>query len=393
MRTFFVYLWLELKRTMKRIPYVIGGAIVLALLSGTIAFSAVRILYGESRVGMISVGVVMPEEDALAGKLMQMIESLDSVESLCTFTYLEEEEGLAGLKDGTYFALLKIPDRMVESIMTGTNIPAVVVFPEHSGLPAAVFRELTEAGCSILGTSQAGIYAADEYLIDHGQAVFVPKAEEDLNRIFLSYALDRDVYFRKETVSVADDVGIGVHFASSAAVLALLLLGIPLAPVLRPDPVALRQKLSLAGVGRMGRILVRFCCVASVLVLLLGIPMILCVVRRYVDGSSVSVILFFLICLAASGWILMFYEAYRNTAAAILSLFSTTVVMMFLSGGIVPEVFLPDMVRAVGKWLPTMFFMEAFYGMVTGSGTVVAVKLLGTIAVCLGVSVMAGGKE
>ena len=143
----------------------------------------------------------------------------------------------------------------------------------------------------------------------------------------------------------------------------------------------------------MGQILVRFCCVAAVLVLVSGIPLILCVVRRYVDCSPVSVILFFLICLAASGWILMFYEVYRNTAAAILGLFSTTVVMMFLSGGIVPDVFLPDMVVAVGKWLPTMFFMEAFHGMVNGNGAMVAVKLLGTIAVCLGVSVVASGKE
>ena len=61
MRTFLTYFELELKRTLKSIPYFLAGAIVLVLLAGTIAFSASKMLYGEQAVGKINVGVVMPE--------------------------------------------------------------------------------------------------------------------------------------------------------------------------------------------------------------------------------------------------------------------------------------------------------------------------------------------
>ena len=398
MRTFLVYLQLELKRTIKSISYFLAGAIVLSLLAGTIAFSAAGMLYGERAVGNIPVGVVVPKEDVLAAKAMRMVESLDSVNSLCDFTYLEESEGLEGLKKGEFFALMKLPDGLVEGIMDGTNLPVTVVFPENAGLEASVFRELTEAGSSILSTSQAGIYAADEYLWQHGMEVYVPKAEEDLNRLFLSYALDRDVYFRKKEVSAAGKVGTAAYFAISMSVLVLLLLGIPAAPLMRPDSEALRQKLKLFGIQQWKQVLVRQLCLTFLLLLVSAVPVLFCMKQRVLGSTLAAAGLWLLLCLTASGWILMFYEVCRNSAAAILFLFITTVVMVFLAGGIVPSVFLPDIVQKAGSIFPASFLMDGVRLMVTGAGTgkemlAPAAKLLGTAAVCFLVSVKAGEGE
>lgn len=393
MRTWFVYLQLELKRTIKSIPYVFTGAIVLVVLAGTIAFSAANLLYRERAVGRIQVGVVVPEDDVLVEKLMQMIESLDSVESLCAFSYLEWEEGIAGLEDGTYFALLTIPEGMVESILNGANIPAQVVFPERSGLEAAVFRELTEAGASILGTSQAGIYAADEYLIQHGLSVLIPDVEADLNRIFLSYALDRDVYFRRETVTAADGVGIGAHFAISGVVIMMLFMGIPMAPVLRPSASVFRQKLSRSGVSGWMQTGVRFVCAAFVQVLVSVVWFGFCIWAGFLEFRLDVVMMYLLVLLVSAGWILMFYELCRNTVAAMLFLFVTTVAMMFCSGGILPSVFLPESLQAVGQWLPASFLMDGIRSMIVGNQGAAAGKLLATLAASLFISAAAGGRE
>lgn len=398
MRTFLVYLQLELKKTIKSIPYFLAGAIVLALLAGTIAFSAARMLYGEQAIGRIQVGVVVPEEDALAAKAMRMIESLDSVESLCEFTYLEEEAGFNRLKDGELFALMKLPEGLVEGIMDGTNLPVIVIFPESAGLEASVFRELTEAGSSILGTSQAGIYAADAYLREYGMEVCVPKAEEDLNRIFLSYALSRDVYFRKKEVSAVGNVGTAAYFAISASVLVMLLLGIPAAPLMRPDSAALRQKLKLLGISCRKQTAVRMFRLTFLLVLASAVPVLFCINSGYLRISPAEIGLWLLICLAASGWILLFYELCRNSAAAILFLFTTTVVMVFLAGGIVPGVFLPDAVRMIGAFTPAAFLMDGLRTMVTAGETAgevlfLGMKLAGTTFICFMISVKAGERE
>ena len=43
-----VYLKLELKRALKRLPHMAAGAIVLMAMLGTIAFAASKLLYGET---------------------------------------------------------------------------------------------------------------------------------------------------------------------------------------------------------------------------------------------------------------------------------------------------------------------------------------------------------
>lgn len=366
MRTFFIYLQLEMKRTMKNIPYILAGVIVLVVLAGTIAFSASGLLYGDTQVSRIEVAVVTPEEDLLAAKVLDMIESLDSVNSLCKFTYLDEKAALAGLNAGEYFALLTIPDGLVEGIMDGSNVPVVVTFPQHARLEAAVFRELTEAGTSILGTAQAGIYAADRYLYDNGLAVFVPDSEKDLNRIFLSYALDREIYFRKEIVHAGGDVGIAAHFVIAATTLVLFLTGIPAAPLMRTNAPSLQQKLAMAGVGTGLQILIRGICMGAVLCLLAVVPFLLIAGQGYVKVSMLNLGLLAAACAVVALWILLCYELCRSSEAAILTLFGTTVVMMFLSGGIVPSVFLPETIREIGGYLPTTFVMELLKRMVTG---------------------------
>lgn len=63
MGRFLTILKIEMKRALKSLPYFLAGAVVLAVLAGTIAFSANRMLYGEQSVGSIQVGVAVPEED------------------------------------------------------------------------------------------------------------------------------------------------------------------------------------------------------------------------------------------------------------------------------------------------------------------------------------------
>ena len=96
--------------------------------------------------------------------------------------------------------------------------------------------------------------------------------------------------------------------------------------------------------------------------------------------------------MTAAAWIQMFYELCRNAAAAILFLFTTTAVMIFISGGLLPSVFLPEAVSRIGEWTPAAFLMDGIRFMVTGSGQVMG-NLLLTLGLCYTVSAAAGGRE
>lgn len=376
MRTFLTYFKLELKRTLKSLPYFFAGAIVLVLLAGTIAFSASKMLYGEKALGKINVGVAMPENDRLAQMAMSMVASLDSVGSLCEFSYVEEEEGRKLLENGEIFALMQIPRGLLEGIMDGRNIPVTITFPENSGLEAAVFKELTEAGTSILGTAQAAIYSTDDFLKNHQLESFIGQAERELNTVFMRYALSREGYFRTVRVSASGDVTTAVFYGISASVMILLLLGIPAAPIVRPYKLAVEQRLTLCGIGRVRRTAVRTASLTMMLLLASALPLIYFMAKGYFDNTAAAVCGWFFVCLAAAGWILLIYELCQNTTAAILLLFFSTAVMLFISGGIIPSVFLPEAVGALGKWMPSSFLSDGIRWMLGGGELLPVLKLI-----------------
>lgn len=376
MHTFFTYFQLELKRAFKSIPYFFAGAIVLVLLVGTIAFSASKLLYGQQAVAKIRVGVVLPQDDKLAAKALSLVSSLDSVESLCEFSYVGEKEGEALLKRGDIFALMVLPQGLLQGIMDGTNVPVKVIFPEHAGLESSVFRELTDAGASILKTAQAAIYGTDEFLDSHQMSDLIPQAERDLNSNYLEYALTREDDFDTERVSAVGDVPVTAYYGISASVLILLLLGIPAAPLVRPYSTVMEQKLTLFGIGKMKRTAVRTLTLASVFLLVTVIPLVLCMVKGWLRAGVGSFFIWLLVCLAAAGWILFLYELCGSMTAGILLLFFTTVFMVFLAGGIVPEAFLPEAAAGLGRFMPAKFLMDGVKWMAAGEGSFPALKLI-----------------
>lgn len=376
MRTFLELLKLELKRMIKSIPHFLAGAIVLVLLAGTIAFSATKLLYEDKVVGKIAVGVVLPQDDKLASMALSMISSLDSVGSLCEFQYVDEKHGTELLKKGDIFALMKVPENLVQGIINGTNIPVTIIFPEHAGLEASVFKELTEAGASLLQTSQAGIYSVDEYLTLYKRESSIGQAEKDLNNLFLKYAISRENLFGVKKVSASGDVSITVFYGVAASVLVLLLLGIPAAPLMRPYGKTMEQKLYMMGIGRGKRTVVRTLSLSFLLLLTSALPFLWCMNRGYILFEAGSVLLWILVCTATSGWILFHFELAGSGAAGILALFVSTIVTLFLSGGFVPSVFLPDSVSTLGQWLPSSFLMEGVKAMIKGDVIVPAGKLI-----------------
>ena len=139
MRGYLCYAGMELKRALKRLPHILAGAAVLVVLMGAAALLAGKLLYGGQAVERIPVGVVLPEEDALAGQAMRMVSSLESVKSLCDFTYIEEEATGEKLKKGELYAFLKMPDGFIQDIMSGVNTPVTVILPENAGAESRIF--------------------------------------------------------------------------------------------------------------------------------------------------------------------------------------------------------------------------------------------------------------
>lgn len=379
MPMFLIFWRLELKRAYQRFPQMFAGATALLFLAGAVALLAGRALYGDAAAGRIAVGVVLPKEDGLAKQMISMVSSLDSVKELCDFEYVEREEGIKGLMDGEFSAVMDVPEGLIQGIMNGSNPAVRILMPKDAWLESRIFQELTRAGAEILAASQAGIYAGNEMYLSSGRDGQISELERDLNQIFLSYSLPREDYFQYRQVSATGDVPILVFYGISAYVLFLLLMAIPVSGYLMPMKPVMRQKLTLAGVGSVSRMAGRIGGLTSLLFtisLILGLA--LTGIFGQAEGWGLTAVFFLLlVCLAASAFVMLIYQAAGTLLGGIMLLFLTVTAQHFLAGGFLPSVFLPDGLSRMAWAMPSAILMDGVKFMLAGQWSAAAAgKLL-----------------
>lgn len=400
-----VFLKLEMKRALKGLPQMLAGAIVLLFLAGTIALFSSRALYDGHVSGKIPVGVVVPEEDVVAKKVISMISSLDSVKSLCDFQYMSRDESFSRLREGKLYAVMDLPENLVQGIMDGSNPPVKIVMPEQAGLESAVFRELTEAGAAILSSAQAGIYAGNQLCQAYGLEAQIPQMEEDLNRIFLSYSLPREDYFRYGKVSATGELDTVSFYGISAYILILMLCAIPVSGYLVPWKTVMKQKLRIAGIGSLTQVLARVLGL-SLLFLILSVPVIaaakmagLLPAAGAQSGLSctdriLSVAVLVLINLAAAAVVVLIYRIGGSLLGGVMLLFLTVTAQHFLAGGFLPLVFLPASLQRIAGLLPSYLLMKgAAMAFTAAWEPAVSARLVAWLAVAVGLTALLEVKE
>ncbi|MGL5435762.1 MAG: ABC transporter permease [Lachnospiraceae bacterium] len=376
-----VYLKLEMKRALKRLPNLYAGAIVLLFLMGTIALLSVKTLYGDARTGRISVGVVLPQEDRVAAQVMSMLESLDSVGSICDFHYMTGEEGMEALQKGTVYAVIEVPEGFVADIINGTNTPIKLIFPRNAGIEAVVFGELADAGARTLAASQAGIYAGGELLSIHQRPTSLPQLEAELNQIYLSYSLPREDYFRHYQVRATGDVDTLHFYGISASVLLLLFIPIPVCGYLNPPNPVMRRKLNMAGIGPAMRAGARILGLTLLLALVM-IPAVLAAMKLgWLPVWSLTFPILVFVCMAAASFVVCLYQLTANPLSGIMLLFLAGTGQHFMAGGFLPSVFLPALFRQLSPVLPSAILIDGMQMMVSQSfNPAAAIRLLGLLA-------------
>ena len=382
-----VYLKLELKRAWKRLPYLYAGAIVLLILTGTVAFLCSKVLYGEAAVERVSVGVVIPEDDAVGKKVIAMVSSLDSVKSICDFRYMGRTESLEQLKAGKIHAVMDIPEEFVQGIMNGTNTPVKIVLSRKTGPEGLVLKELTEAGAATLGASQAGIYAGDELCRTYDMPEALSLLESDLNRIYLSYSLPRLDYFKRVMVSATGDVNLAYYYGISAVVLLLLLGAIPVSEYLMPCSRVMRQKLTVSGIGIGMQVSARVLGLA-LLFGLLTLPVgLVGIWKGWLPSGPMMIPVWLLVCVGAASFVVAIYRAAGSLMGGIMLLFLAASGQHFLAGGFFPVIFLPKILQPVSAWMPSKLLMDGMKMMVTADWAApVFGRLLGLTVICILVS-------
>lgn len=374
---------MEVNKTMRMLPRMLLQAILLMVIIGTIAFCGVKSMEKEPLAVSVDIAVVAEDDNAVTQMAIGFVESMESVSEFCSFRQVSEEEGFALLEEGKVAALILLPEQLVEGIMNGQNPAVEIYFAKQAGLESMLFKELTDAGAGLLNVAQAQIYGAGDTAAAYDFTDKLSVMEMEIDSYNLAFALDRLALYETEQVSATGQMNTMQYFAASAVVLFLLLFGMALYPVMQPEPAVFRRQLARQGVGLWWQDFCQWLCG----LLSVGLMSILClavsrIAAAWSGDSGKKIELFgrgqraghmagiaFLILLGIvliSTLVYLVYSLAGSRVSGILLLFMISIIMIYLSGGLVPSMFLPETMQKIGDKLPTAYLIRAAGSMFAG---------------------------
>lgn len=371
MKRFIRLIGLEWKRAVKALPLMLAEAVVMCIFLGALLLLCQKIFFGDTLLQKIPIGLVMEEENSMTELAMTYLEGMESMAAACEFRRMTLEAGNKALEQGEIAALMVLPEEVLEAILDSRNYPVKVYFPQNSSLGTLLIKELTDAGAGMLSMAQAEIYAA--YDMNAGCQQFIPPSEleNDINQFNMKFAMARERMLRSQTLRIAEDIPLLLHYMAAGITLFLMLWGIACAKFLKGDNQTFGRQLLRAGVRRWQWMLAKL--TGVLLVLIIGFCGILAVMTRVqghlesmgveitVNWSVLPYIAAVLACIAA--FLLFCYQAAPTRSSGMILIFIITIVIVFVSGGFIPSVFLPQSIQQLAVLLPGNAFIRMIGGL------------------------------
>lgn len=384
---------LKIKNFIKLLPVILLETILFVLILLCVGAYATKAVYGEKAVREIRVGIVAEDEDRMAGMLVRLVGAMDSIKDTVSLEMMSMEEAEDGLKEGEIYAAVILPEGLVDSIISGENIPAKILTGSAYGkIETQVFTQLSRAGASLLTTAQAGIYAADTFCVENGRADLITQTENDLNEAYLKYALERSALFREKEVNAIKGVNLTDYYTVSLLLAFLSFVGLSFGRYMQVDMGEKEKLVKSRGIGSMQQYLIEAAAFSSVfacLGTLFSLPVYLLVISNSKSSFTLSPvwIAMMVIWFVVGMFLRAMFQILGNHTGSIGVCFILLMMLMFSSGVFIPPAFLPVFIEKAGNYVPYKTWMEGMVMILQGKlGAEMAVKLflIGLLSAAIG---------
>lgn len=387
---------LQIKAAFGSVGKIILGTLGLTVLVALVSVGINMASQSGDREERMIVAIVYPQDDdnTYIKMAFNMISNMDTVSEVCAFEQTDKDTAYRGLKDGKYTAAVIIPKGFIDDIMVGINTPAEVVYSKKGvNNTSMLFREMLNAGASDLSSAEAGVYSLDDIFntLLKNKKKYMTDAENELNEIYFTYALNRSIYFKVTDLSEKEGLSTIQYYTCTAIILLLMLSGITCADLLKRDNNAISTALKREGIhaGTLGvaktlGVTLVFMCIGTVIMVVSILVSSLVPSFASVIGISnpleflTSFLQMFVLIYSVFAFTYCIFRLVGNPVYAVLILFLVGMCEMFASGCFVTSALLPKPIRMVGDILPASWYFRLTGQIIKGgfSAAIVFVNLL-----------------
>lgn len=372
MKTWIAFFVVECKRTWKTLLKSIGSFCVCLLLTAVLVAAFSTIMRNAQVFQKVNIGIAIPEGESISRLATQYISSMDSVRSVCDFYYLDEQEAVEQLKQGTLQAVVVLPEGFYHDVQVGINPPAQIYFPEDAAQNTQVFEELVAAGVSFLQTAEAGVYAALDTASYYGIELQGAGLGDTIAYLFANQMLKRDSVYSARMLSSMGNLSVVEYYYAAGFVILLMMCGIQFGFLYGKRKRTVEDQLKIRGVGSIRQSVVKvlvmtmFLYVTGLLYYFAGIGI--------ADRTGTYFVLYqgkiwyglLLLCLGIAIYFHVLYELSGSSSQAAVFVFAVNVITIIGAGVLIPEAYLGKKIAGISHFLPMKYWNVYAAGMLEG---------------------------
>lgn len=386
MRRMLRYFYTQFRRACKLLP----AQLVMTLLAcGCLGLLTVlymkNSIWAEERT-KLEVAIVGDTSDSYLGFGIQAIRVVDDSRFMMELPAMTEEEAQRELIHGNVSAYVKVPEGLVESLVTGANDKKITLVGSEGqkGIVGILAEEMSKVISTLLTCSQGAIYSMQTILINHGESDILWKATDTLNLRYIDMVVNRTDLCDLEIMGISNGLSTQGYYFCSILVFFLQLSGINNSPFFTRKSRASTELLAARGVGASRQILgeylacmfLNLCCLAEIAILLrIVMGRNLFRIAEWKGMESEALTGFFTGLLPVAAMLvalqLLLYELTTGIVSGILIQFVSSIAMGYLAGCFYPANLFPDTMKGLGAVLPTGVALRYADGIMVGQLRVV----------------------
>ena len=372
MKTWIAFFIVECKRTGKTLLKSIGSFCVCLLLTAVLVAAFSEIMQNAQVFQKVNIGIAIPEGESISRLATQYISSMDSVRSVCDFYYLDEQEAVEQLKQGTLQAVVVLPEGFYHDVQVGINPPAQIYFPKDAAQNTQVFEELVTAGVSFLQTAEAGVYAALDTASYYGVELQGAGLGDTIAYLFVNQMLKRDSVYSARMLSSMGNLSVEEYYYAAGLVILLMMCGIQFGFLYGKRNRSVEDKLKIRGVGSIRQSVVKilvmteFLYVTGLLYYFAGIGIAGWTKTYFVFYQGTTWYALLLLCLGIAIYFHVLYELSGSSSQAAVFVFAVNVITISGAGVLIPEAYLGKEIAGISHFLPMKYWNVYAAGMLEG---------------------------
>lgn len=372
MKTWIAFFIVECKRTGKTLLKSIGSFCACLLLTAVLVAAFSAIMQNAQVFQKVNIGIAIPEGESISRLATQYISSMDSVRSVCDFYYLDEQEAVEQLKQGTLQAVVVLPEGFYHDVQVGINPPAQIYFPKDAAQNTQVFEELVTAGVSFLQTAEAGVYAALDTASYYGIELQGAGLGDTIAYLFAHQMLKRDSVYSARMLSSMGNLSVAEYYYAAGLVILLMMCGIQFGFLYGKRNRSVEDKLKIRGVGSIRQSVVKilvmteFLYVTGLLYYFAGIGIAGWTKTYFVFYQGTTWYALLLLCLGIAIYFHVLYELSGSSSQAAVFVFAVNVITIIGAGVLIPEAYQGKEIAGISHFLPMKYWNVYATGMLEG---------------------------